>query len=82
MKSHALALGISAAAMLAVSACDKKATDSNGAQTAQTPKAQKAAGTKTIAAGIAANGSSWPPPRPRGSTRRSRGLALHRVRAR
>ena len=56
MKTHVLALGISAAAMLAVSACDKKATDSNGVQTAQTPKAQKAAGTKTIAAGIAANG--------------------------
>ena len=56
MKTHVLALGISAAAMLAVGACDKKATDSNGVQTAQTPKAQKAAGTKTIAAGIAANG--------------------------
>jgi uncharacterized surface protein with fasciclin (FAS1) repeats len=55
MKTHVLALGISAAAMLAVSACDKKTTDSNGVQTAQTPKAQKAAGTKTIAAGLAGN---------------------------
>ena len=56
MKTHVLALGIATAAILAASACDKKASDNNGVQSAQTPKAQKAAGSKTIAAGLAANG--------------------------
>ena len=55
MKTHALALGIAAAAMLAVSACNKKATRQQRRPDAQTHKAQKAAGTKTIAAGIAAD---------------------------
>lgn len=57
MNIRTLALGIVTAALLAASACtDKKATDSNGVPSAQTPKAQKAAGNKTIAAGLAANG--------------------------
>jgi len=56
MKTHVLALGIATAAMIAVSACGKKASDNNNVQSAQTPKAQKAAGSKTIAAGLAANG--------------------------
>jgi len=56
MKTHVLALGIATAAMIAVSACGKKSSDNNNVQSAQTPKAQKAAGSKTIAAGLAANG--------------------------
>ena len=55
MKTQAFALGVAAAAMVAVVACDKKDTSANGAPKAQTEKAQKVAGTKTIAAGIAAN---------------------------
>lgn len=51
MRSHALALGLTAA-LLATVACTKSGTD-NDNQTAQTPAAQKAAGTKTIAAGLA-----------------------------
>jgi len=51
MRSHALALGLSAA-LLATSACTKSGTD-NDNRTAQTPAAQKAAGSKTIAAGLA-----------------------------
>ena len=56
MKTQVLALGLATAAMLAASGCDKKAGDNNKVQSAQTPKAQKAAGSKTIAAGLAANG--------------------------
>jgi uncharacterized surface protein with fasciclin (FAS1) repeats len=51
MKSHALALGLTAA-LLATAACTKTGTD-NDNKTAQTPAAQKAAGSKTIAAGLA-----------------------------
>jgi uncharacterized surface protein with fasciclin (FAS1) repeats len=51
MKNHALVLG-TAAALLAVGGCNQGA---NEKKTAQTPEAQKAAGTKTIAAGLAAN---------------------------
>jgi uncharacterized surface protein with fasciclin (FAS1) repeats len=53
MKTRALALGIATAALLAAGACNKSGSNANGAQSAQTPKAQKAAGDKTIAAGIA-----------------------------
>jgi uncharacterized surface protein with fasciclin (FAS1) repeats len=57
MKTHVLALGMATAALLAAGGCDNKAgADKNGVQGAQTPKAQKAAGTKTIAAGLAGNG--------------------------
>ena len=54
MKNHALALGL-AAALLATTACNKHNGNGNatGPEPAQTPKAQKAAGSKTIAAGLA-----------------------------
>lgn len=55
MKTHALALGL-AAALLTTTACNKQNGNSKGPESPQTPKAQKAAGTKTIAAGLAANG--------------------------
>jgi uncharacterized surface protein with fasciclin (FAS1) repeats len=51
MRIHALALGAAAAA-LAVTGCNQGANEN---KTSQTAEAQKAAGTKTIAAGIAAN---------------------------
>jgi len=51
MKYHALALGVAAAA-LTVSGCNNNGS-SNDNGTAQTPAAQKAAGDKTIAAGLA-----------------------------
>lgn len=54
MRSHALALGIGAAALLALGACNKdNGKTAAGAPQAQTKKAQKVAGTKTIAAGLA-----------------------------
>lgn len=55
MRTQALALGVAAAALLAVGACNKANQTSTGAPKAQTEKAQKIAGTKTIAAGLAAN---------------------------
>jgi uncharacterized surface protein with fasciclin (FAS1) repeats len=55
MRSHALALGLGAAALLALGACNKEKA-ANGLPKAQTEKAQKVAGDKTIAAGLAANG--------------------------
>lgn len=55
MRFHALALGAAAAAMLSVSACNKN-DNGNAAGDAQTPQAQKAAGNKTIAAGLPAGG--------------------------
>jgi uncharacterized surface protein with fasciclin (FAS1) repeats len=56
MQKHALALTIASMAVLAVGACNNNNGGANGEQSAQTPKAQKAAGNKTIAAGLAANG--------------------------
>ncbi len=53
MGSHALALGLGAAALLALGACNKKEGSATGIPSAQTSKAQKVAGTKTIAAGLA-----------------------------
>jgi uncharacterized surface protein with fasciclin (FAS1) repeats len=53
MKTHALAFGMTA--LLAVTACNNNGGANNN-ETAQTPEAQKAAGTKTIAAGLAQNG--------------------------
>jgi uncharacterized surface protein with fasciclin (FAS1) repeats len=56
MKSHALALGLGAAAFVALGACNKSDnTTASGAPKAQTDKAQKVAGTKTIATGLTAN---------------------------
>jgi uncharacterized surface protein with fasciclin (FAS1) repeats len=51
MKTHALALGMAAVA-LTLTACNKGG-GSTVTNTGQTPQAQKAAGTKTIAAGLA-----------------------------
>ena len=57
MKTHALALGIATAALLAVGACNKNGNEvSKGEPNAQTSKAQKVAGNKTISAGLPANG--------------------------
>jgi uncharacterized surface protein with fasciclin (FAS1) repeats len=56
MKTRALALGIAAAALLAAGACNKDNKNANGIPEAQTKKAQKIAGTKTIAAGLAPTG--------------------------
>src|SRR5258708_33400612 len=52
MKTRALALGMGRAALLAAGACTKN-NNGNAPQNAQPPKAQKVAGTKTIAAGLA-----------------------------
>ena len=51
MKTQALTLGL--AAVLLAGGCNNKASENR--MNAQTPEAQKAAGTKTIAAGLAAN---------------------------
>lgn len=56
MRTQAFALGIASAALLATGACSKQGDKSGGVPDAQTSKAQKAAGTKTIAAGLAGNG--------------------------
>ena len=57
MKTQAFALGAAAAAMLAVGACsDKGDGNMGGPPAAQTKQAQKVAGTKTIAVGLAGNG--------------------------
>ena len=53
MRTRPFALGIAAAALLATGACNKNEKNANGAPQAQTKKAQKIAGTKTIAAGLA-----------------------------
>src|SRR6185369_16718122 len=55
MNSRALAWGL-AAVVLAASACNKQGSNAGQAPQAQTRDAQKAAGTKTIAAGLAQNG--------------------------
>ena len=59
MKNHALALGL-AAVLMTTGACSKNnangSASGNEPPNAQTPKAQKAAGTQTIAAGIAPTG--------------------------
>jgi uncharacterized surface protein with fasciclin (FAS1) repeats len=53
MKGHAFALGIGAAALLALGGCNKDNKTAGGEPKAQTEKAAKVAGTKTIAAGLA-----------------------------
>jgi len=52
MKDHAFALGIGAAALLALGACNKDNKTASEPKV-QTEKAQKVAGTKTISAGLA-----------------------------
>ena len=57
MKSHALGIGLGAAALLALVACNKADNKTaDGAPKAQSEKAQKVAGTNTIAAGLTADG--------------------------
>ena len=56
MKTRTLALGVATAALLCVGGCNKQPKAANGAPQAQTKKAQKIAGTKTIAAGLASTG--------------------------
>src|SRR5690242_8632745 len=55
MRIRALALAGAAAAMLSVGACNKD-NEGNGPKDVQSPQAEKAAGGKTIAAGLPANG--------------------------
>ena len=55
MKTHALVLTVAAAALLSLSACNKNSGNSTTAPSAQTPKAEKAAGNKTIASGLDKN---------------------------
>jgi uncharacterized surface protein with fasciclin (FAS1) repeats len=56
MRTHPFALGMATAALLAVGACNNKGNEvSKGEPNAQTPKAQKVAGTKTISVGLPAN---------------------------
>jgi uncharacterized surface protein with fasciclin (FAS1) repeats len=52
MKGLAFALGVGVAALLALGACNKDHKTAGGEPKAQTEKAQKIAGTKTIAAGL------------------------------
>jgi len=57
MRTHAFALGVATAALLALGGCKKESTNgATGAPQAQTERAQKVAGTKTIGAGLAADG--------------------------
>lgn len=55
MKSHAIALALASAALLSLAACSKNNNGNGSAPSAQTPKAEKAAGTKTIASGLDQN---------------------------
>jgi len=55
MKARALALTVGAAALLSLGACSKNDGGNGSAPSAQTPKAEKAAGTKTIASGLDQN---------------------------
>lgn len=54
MRRHAFAFGMATAALLALGACGKD-NGGNAQQSAQTPKAEKAAGSRTIAAGLGAD---------------------------
>jgi uncharacterized surface protein with fasciclin (FAS1) repeats len=55
MRTQAFALGVASAALLALGGCNKDNKTATGVPKAQTEKAQKVAGTKTMAAGLAAN---------------------------
>ena len=55
MKAHPLVLAAVSAALLSMGACSKN-NGGNASTNAQSPQAQKVAGTKTIAAGLPANG--------------------------
>ena len=79
MKTHALALGLRGGAARRPAPATSRRQRQRRARRAQTPKAQKAAGTKTIAAGLAPNSRSWPRPRRPASTRRSPGPGPYTV---
>lgn len=53
MRTRAFAIALASSALLALAACNNSDGNSAGAPEAQTSKAQKAAGNKTIAAGLA-----------------------------
>lgn len=56
MNSRALALTVAATALISLTACNKQNGSGNNSEpAAQTPKAQKAAGNKTIASGLDQN---------------------------
>src|SRR3954463_15110852 len=55
-RTHRLAIALASTALLGLSACNNQGQGNGEAPKAQTPAAEKAAGTKTIAAGLAANG--------------------------
>lgn len=57
MKVHALALGVATAALISLTGCYKGANNAaNGPQNVQSPQAQKAAGSQTIASALPASG--------------------------
>src|SRR3954469_4435898 len=56
MKTRAFAIALASTALLGLSACNNQGQGNGEAPKAQTPAAKKAAGDKTIAAGLAANG--------------------------
>ena len=56
MKVRALALAAAATTLLSLSACNDKNNAGNSPKDVQSPQAEKAAGNKTIAAGLPANG--------------------------
>src|SRR3954470_13602175 len=56
MKTRAFAIALASTALLGLSACNNQGQGNGEAPKAQTPAAEKAAGTKTIAAGLAQNG--------------------------
>jgi uncharacterized surface protein with fasciclin (FAS1) repeats len=56
MKTRAIAIALASTALLALGACDNGSQGNSEAPKAQTPAAQKAAGDKTIAGGLGANG--------------------------
>jgi uncharacterized surface protein with fasciclin (FAS1) repeats len=55
MTTRMLALAVASAAMLALGGCNKQDGNGSGPPNPQTSKAQKAAGSKTISAGLEAN---------------------------
>src|SRR3954470_9776323 len=55
MKTRAFAIALASTALLGLSACNNQGQGNGEAPKAQTPAAEKAAGTKTIAAGLAQN---------------------------
>jgi uncharacterized surface protein with fasciclin (FAS1) repeats len=56
MKTRMFAIAMASSALIALSACNQDAGNAGEAPKAQTPKAEKAAGDKTIAAGLTQNG--------------------------